>query len=79
MSGGAPSVVGERGPERIVPGQNSTIMPNSAMGGVVVNQNYSIAAGADWETLSKLLPPMLDQNREATIGQIRQLQLEGAM
>jgi len=75
---GTPYLVGEREPEIMVPGAGN-IIPNHKLGGVSVVNNYSIAAGADWETLQKVLPPMFEQNREATIGQIRQLQTEGAM
>lgn len=43
----------------------------------VVNQSYSIAAGADWETLQKVLPPLFDQNREKTIADIKQMTTAG--
>ncbi len=43
VSGGAPYIVGERGPELFVPTQSGNIVPNSAMGGQV---NVTVQAGA---------------------------------
>jgi len=39
ISGGKPSIVGERGPELFMPGRSGSIIPNNAMGGnnIVVN------------------------------------------
>jgi len=45
VSGGVPYLVGERGPEVVVPGGNSNVIPNHKIGGgsggIVVNQNFS--------------------------------------
>lgn len=43
VSGGAPYIVGERGPELFVPTQSGNIVPNSAMSGQV---NVTVQAGA---------------------------------
>ena len=46
VAGGVPYLVGERGPEVVVPGRNSEVIPNHKIGGgggggIVVNQNFS--------------------------------------
>ena len=56
------------------PGQESA----GGRGISIVNQ-YSIEAGADWETLQKILPPLFERNREATIAQLTQMSAEGAL
>lgn len=79
VAAGSPYLVGERGPEVIVPGTSGTVIPNNKLGGISVVNNFSIAAGADWETLQKVLPPLFEQNRTATIAQITQMKAEGAV
>jgi len=46
VAGGVPYLVGERGPEVVVPGRNSEVIPNHKIGGgggggIVVNQNFN--------------------------------------
>lgn len=77
VSAGTPYMVGEMGPELFVPSHSGSIVANGAMGGVVVNQNYHIEAGADWGTLQKVLPPLFDRNRETTVAEIRNRINEG--
>lgn len=43
----------------------------------IINQ-YSIQAGADWETWQKIMPGILDENRRATISELSQMKAEGA-
>jgi lambda family phage tail tape measure protein len=48
VSGGVPYLVGERGPEIIVPSSSGTVIPNHALGsggGVQINLNTSVSAG----------------------------------
>ena len=48
VSGGKAYMVGERGPEMIVPSRNSHVVPNNQMGGgVVVQQTFNFAANGD--------------------------------
>ena len=48
VSGGQAYMVGERGPEMIVPSRNSHVVPNNQMGGgVVVQQTFNFAANGD--------------------------------
>ena len=44
-----PVVVGEKGPELLVPRTSGTIIPNGKMGGggINVTQNFTIATGAE--------------------------------
>lgn len=49
VSAGKAYLVGERGPELIVPGASGTVVPNSAMGGFVQNINTPL-----------VFPPELD-------------------
>lgn len=48
VSGGQAYMVGERGPELIIPSRNSHVVPNNQMGGgVVVQQTFNFAANGD--------------------------------
>jgi phage-related minor tail protein len=48
MSGGQAYMVGERGPELVIPSRNSHVVPNNQMGGgVVVQQTFNFAANGD--------------------------------
>jgi len=73
VSGGRPYIVGERGPELFVPGSSGSITPNHALGGNV-SFSYSIdARGADAERIMSVLPPLLKQSEDRTIGRVREL------
>jgi hypothetical protein len=60
VSAGSPYVVGERGPELMIPNQSGMVMPNSALGrggagGVTMAPVYNInAAGADAGTVERI-------------------------
>jgi len=76
---GVPSIVGERGPEIIVPRMPTTVIPNHAIGGmrgggggaggaggspVVINHNVTIdARGADPAQLRRVEGALLEMNR----------------
>lgn len=71
-----PFLVGEMGPELFIPGSSGTIIPNhklSESGSVVINNNLSVAAGVTYAELQSFLPSLLDDNRKATISEIRDL------
>ena len=78
VAAGRPYMVGEMGPELFVPSSSGSILANGA-GGVVVNQNYHIEAGADWGTLQRILPPLFDRNRQETVAEIRNRINEGSL
>lgn len=53
VSANTPYIVGEEGPELMIPSSSGTIIPNHKMGGQqVINMNF--AAGTDMETVSAL-------------------------
>lgn len=57
VTAGVPSIVGESGPELFIPGASGAIIPNSGLGGVVVNYNVD-ARGADAFADKRLLLAM---------------------
>ena len=46
-------------------------------GGITVNQNYHIEAGADWATLQQILPPLFEDNRMQTIAELTDMRSKG--
>ena len=65
MTAGAPYIVGERGPELIVPNQAANVMPNDQMGG----NNYTINISAN-DTAG--FDELLIKRRGTVIGLINQ-------
>jgi len=57
VSGGRPYMVGERGPELVVPSRNGHVMPNNQLGGggVVVNQTINVSTGVQQTVRAELL------------------------
>ena len=74
---GAPRLVGERGPEIIVPRSNSNIIPNHKLGGSGATNNYYFEAGADVATIQAEIIPMLERTSMLTKNSIRQEMNEG--
>lgn len=68
VSAGKPYIVGERGPELMVPSMSGTIIPNDAMSGssVVVNQTIQIQTGVQ-QTVRAEIMTLLPQIKESTI------------
>jgi hypothetical protein len=62
MARGQLGIVGENGPELFAPGMSGSIIPNGAMGGVVITQNID-ARGATTD-LIKVLPGVLKSHGE---------------
>jgi hypothetical protein len=59
VTGGMPYLVGERGPEIMVPNGSGTVIPNHAMGGVNFSPTYNIdARGADPSMMPRLRAEM---------------------
>ena len=70
VSGGTPYLVGERGPELMVPAGNGTVMPNNALGGsgVVVNQTIHVTTGVQQTVraeIANLLPQISNAAKSA--------------
>tara|TARA_R110001606_G_scaffold219784_6_gene367682 strand:- start:819 stop:2414 length:1596 start_codon:yes stop_codon:yes gene_type:complete len=67
---GQPYLVGERGPELMVPNQSGSIVPNGAGGGgVVVNQTINLSAGVS-QTVRAEVMQMLPQISNAAKGAV---------
>lgn len=71
VSGGRPYMVGERGPELMVPGRTGTVVPNDQLsgGGVTVNQTINISAGVAQTVRSEIraLMPQIADNAKAAV------------
>jgi len=68
VKAGRPYIIGEKGPELMVPGSNGTIIPNNKLGGggsVVVNQTINLSAGVS-QTVRAEVMGMLPQIQEAS-------------
>jgi tape measure domain-containing protein len=66
ITAGTPYMVGERGPEIVVPGRSGTVIPNNALGG----NNYYFEAGADVATIMSEIVPALEQTKNAAVEEI---------
>jgi hypothetical protein len=78
MMGGNPYLVGERGPELVIPGRSSTVtnadLTNKAMGGsngVTVVNNINVSGGTDpaaiRQEVAKLMPQITNATKSAVI------------
>lgn len=70
VSGGRPYLVGERGPELMVPAGNGTVVPNNALGGggVTVVQNINVTTGVQQTVraeIANLLPQISNAAKSA--------------
>lgn len=68
-----PYIVGERGPELMVPGRSSAIIPNDKLGGgggIVVNQTINISTGVQQTVrneIKSLMPQIADSAKAAVL------------
>ena len=71
VTAGKPYLVGERGPEIVVPGRNSAVIPNDQIsgGGVTVNQTINLTTGVSQTVRAEVLN-MLPQIAEAAKGAV---------
>ena len=71
VSGGRPYLVGEKGPELMVPGRTGTVVPNDQLsgGGVTVNQTINISTGVAQTVRSEIraLMPQIADNAKAAV------------
>lgn len=71
ITGGKPVLVGEKGPELIVPSRNSQVIPNHQMsgGGVTVVQNINISTGVQQTVRSEIrsLMPQIAESAKAAV------------
>jgi HD-GYP domain-containing protein (c-di-GMP phosphodiesterase class II) len=67
---GRPAIVGERGPELMIPGRTSQIVPNHALGGVNVSQTINISTGVQQTVraeIAGLLPQIAEASKNAVV------------
>ena len=81
VSAGKPYLVGERGPELMIPGKSGTVVPNNELGGVTVNQTFNFAANGDdsvKQIIAQAAPQIANMTQQAIIdarrrgGQVKQ-------
>jgi hypothetical protein len=74
---GRPSIVGERGRELFVPDTAGTIIPNHALGGSIVVNNYNTFTGAGDTELRSAMPAFARQISDTTVARIQDMRRRG--
>lgn len=72
ISAGKAYMVGERGPEMIVPSRNATVVPNNQLGGaqqIVVN--YSFQGGITEADLGRALPVLVERTKREVVDAVQ--------
>jgi hypothetical protein len=72
VTGGKPVLVGERGPELMVPSRNAQVIPNNQLGGggVTVVQNINVSTGVQQTVraeIKSLMPQIADSAKAAVL------------
>lgn len=67
MQANRPYIVGERGPELMVPSRNAQVVPNNQLGGnnVSVTQNITFGAGVSRAEIQAMLPKIVESTKAA--------------
>lgn len=67
ITGNKPVLVGEKGPEIIVPSRNAQVVANHQMGGggVTVNQSISFGAGVSRAEIQAMMPKIVESTKAA--------------
>lgn len=79
MSAGKPYIVGEHGPELVIPGRSGTVMnadlTNKAMGGgnpaPIVNLTYNFQGGVTEADLSRALPVLVERTKREVVDAVQ--------
>lgn len=75
VTGGRPYLVGERGPELMIPSGNGTVVPNNALGGggVTVVQNINVTTGVQQTVRAEIanLLPQISNAAKAAVADSR--------
>jgi hypothetical protein len=76
VTGGRPYMVGERGPEMIVPQRNGNVVPNNQLGGggVTVNQTINVSTGVQQTVraeIKTLMPQIAEASKAAVADAVR--------
>lgn len=73
VTGGQPYLVGENGPEIVVPSRNASVIPNNQIGGggqVIVNQTINVSTGVQQTVRAEirtLMPQIADAAKSAVV------------
>lgn len=67
ITAGKPYMVGEKGPELVVPSRNGNVIPNNQLsgGGVTVIQNNTFGAGVSRAEINAMLPRIVETTKAA--------------
>lgn len=67
ITGNKPVLVGEKGPELVVPSRNAQVIPNNQLGGngVAVTQNITFGSGVKREEIQAMLPKIVEATKAA--------------
>ncbi len=78
VTGGKAYMVGERGPEMVVPSRNAHVVPNNQMGGggVVVNQTINVSTGVQ-QTVRTEIKTLMPQIADAAKAAVADAKLRG--
>lgn len=78
VTGGRAYMVGERGPEMVVPSRNAHVVPNNQMGGggVVVNQTINVSTGVQ-QTVRTEIKTLMPQIADAAKAAVADAKLRG--
>lgn len=80
ITGGRPTVVGEKGPELIVPSRNAHVVANHQMGGgVTVVQNINVSTGVQQTVRSEIrsLMPQIAESAKAAVFESQRRSVNG--
>ena len=70
VTGGKAYMVGERGPEVVVPSRNSHVVPNNQTGGgsgVTIIQNNTFGNGVNRAEINAMLPKIVEASKAAVL------------
>lgn len=68
ITGGRPYMVGERGPELVVPSRNGTVIPNNQLGGgQPVQVVYNFQGGVTEADLGRALPVLVERTKREVV------------
>lgn len=76
IQAGKPYMVGERGPELIIPSQNGQVIPNSQLGGNPVNVTLNISTGVS-QTVRAEIANLMPQITSATKAAVADARMRG--
>ena len=69
VTGGKATIVGERGPEILVPHRSGHIIPNNKLGGqgLVINQYNNFQEGVSRSEIQSMLPKIVEASKSAVL------------